>query len=916
MFEQEYQLEFFLSNGFVRKVCKACGTPFWTLDQETELCGDTPCVDYGFINEPLIQKKHDIASMRESFLSFFEGKGHTRLNRYPVVARWRADIYLTIASIADFQPHVTSGEVPPPANPLCVSQPCIRLADIDAIGKSGRHLTNFEMMGHHAFSKPGNLIYWKDEAIGYAHEFFSKEHGIPEEKLIYREDPWTGGGNAGPAMEIMAEGLEVATMVFMCMKETDGGEYEIKGRTYSPMDMKVVDPGYGLERIVWASRGSPTLYDAIYPHIIDPIFEETGLTAELDKPGIHEFRTEYAKLCGIMDFGTFDTLSKMRQYLAEQMQKRGYDWDAGKLHDFMTPLENVYTVVDHARCLGFMLGDGIVPSNVKAGYLVRLVLRRAIRLLQDIKTDLTLQDLVAQQIDSFPEYPELKEAKDTIMDVLEKEEERYHNTLSKGSRLIETMVAKKDDKQIVVDDLVDLYDTHGLHPSIVEKVATGLGASVDIPDNFNTIVAEMHLEEKREKAEDEVKIPVPETNLMFYTHPMQREFDSPVLYCKDKQIALAETLFYPEGGGQACDLGVLITPTETVNVVDVQKHHGVVVHICDKDIPVGEIVHGVVDWERREAHYRHHTATHIILGSARKVLGEHVWQAGAKKTHEFGRLDITHYDRISVEQLQEIERVANSTVLKGIQVEKSWMDRQEAEKKYGFRLYEGGIPPGKQLRIVRISDFDVEACAGTHADHTNDLGLIKIVNCERIQDGVERLEFTAGLASLNYIQGRESILTDACDVVSVTPEQLPKTMNRFFTEWKGQQKEIESLRKEMAEAASCVGDAPVTVGEVTMLAAQKNFDMKGLISYAQGVIKNDKTVVVVASAGDGTRASFLVARSADVDLHCGEVMREATAAIGGKGGGKPDFAQGGSPDVGTVDKWLEAAKAEITKRLS
>ena len=195
--------------------------------------------------------------MREAFLSFFDSKGHTRIDPYPVIARWRDDIHLTIASIADFQPHVTSGLVPPPANPLGISQPCIRLTDVAAVGRSGRHLSTFEMMAHHAFNRPleGNVVYWIDQCVRYCDELLIEALGIAPKSITYVENPWSGGGNAGPALEVIVGGLELATLVFMNLEENEDGEIDIKGQKYSEMDLQIIDTGYGLERFCWAAAG-------------------------------------------------------------------------------------------------------------------------------------------------------------------------------------------------------------------------------------------------------------------------------------------------------------------------------------------------------------------------------------------------------------------------------------------------------------------------------------------------------------------------------------------------------------------------------------------------------------------------------------------------------------------------------------
>ncbi|RLG44975.1 MAG: alanine--tRNA ligase, partial [Thermoproteota archaeon] len=220
-------LEFFEERGFVRKRCPICGEYFWTLDPDRELCGEAPCEPYSFIGKGLT-KKFSVDEGREAFLSFMESRGHTRVSRYPVLAKWRDDLFLTSASIVDFQPYVTAGLIPPPANPLTISQPCIRLKDIDKVGPTmGRHLTIFEMMAHHAFNTPREEIYWMDRTVELFHEYATEVLGVKDEEITYKEGFWEGGGNAGPDVEPMIAGLEVATLVFMNLKETPQGYVEM-----------------------------------------------------------------------------------------------------------------------------------------------------------------------------------------------------------------------------------------------------------------------------------------------------------------------------------------------------------------------------------------------------------------------------------------------------------------------------------------------------------------------------------------------------------------------------------------------------------------------------------------------------------------------------------------------------------------
>ena len=278
-------LAVFHSEGYVRKQCRITDLWFWSTDATRDTCGDTSEDEYTFIGKPLIQGfamrgKALKDAMREAFLTFFEQVEHTRIEPYPVLARWRDDIHLTIASIADFQPHVTSGDVEPPANPLTISQPCIRLTDVDAVGRSGRHLTTFEMMAHHAFNRPddGKLYYWMEECVQYCHDLMTSTFGIPAGEITYVENPWCGGGNAGAAVEVIVGGLELATLVFMNMEEHPDGDIELKGDRYREMPLQIIDTGYGLERFCWAAAGTPTIYEAIYPETVAWLIDLSGFS--------------------------------------------------------------------------------------------------------------------------------------------------------------------------------------------------------------------------------------------------------------------------------------------------------------------------------------------------------------------------------------------------------------------------------------------------------------------------------------------------------------------------------------------------------------------------------------------------------------------------------------------------------------
>ena len=489
MLEEEYQLDYFHSQGLTRKICKNCGSAFWTRDPDRELCGDAPCEPYSFIGHPVFNP-HTTDEMREAFLSFFERQDHTRIERYPVAARWRDDIYLTIASIADFQPFVTGGEVPPPANPLTISQPCIRLNDLDSVGRSGRHLTTFEMMAHHAFNYPDEEIYWKDRTVQLCDEFLLSIGGDLN-AVTYKEHPWIGGGNAGPSVEILIGGLEVATLVFMSLgkKATAKEPLDLDGSLYYPMDIRIVDTGYGLERLVWASRGSPTIYDAVLPEMVSRLMSSAGLEDLLEKSDYTKILAMNAKYAGLMDIHG-SNLYSLRKKVATSI---GVSME--KLQKMITPIEKVYTIADHTRCLAYMLGDCIVPSNAHEGYLARLVLRRTLRMMQELDLEDDLADLIEMQMDIIG-TDTFEQETSVVREIVDNEVAKYAQTMERGTRIVQKIARsyKKKSERVPLAELITLYDSHGIPPEIVRDVASEEGAVVDLPDDFYSYIADVHSE--------------------------------------------------------------------------------------------------------------------------------------------------------------------------------------------------------------------------------------------------------------------------------------------------------------------------------------------------------------------------------------------------------------------------------------
>ncbi len=911
MLEEEYQLEYFTTHGLIRKICRKCGAAFWTRRPDQEICGDAPCETYNFIGNPVF-RQHSVDEMREAFLSFFEKNNHTRIERYPVAARWRDDIYLTIASIADFQPWVTGGIVPPPANPLTISQPCIRLNDLDSVGRSGRHLTLFEMMAHHAFNSDFEEIYWKERTLELCEQFLTSIGGNLEQ-VTYKEHPWIGGGNAGPSLEVLIGGLEVATLVFMNLgrQKTDKPPVDLNGELYYPMKNWIVDTGYGLERFVWASRGSPTIYDAVFPEMVSRVMESAGLEHFLDNHEYTKILSLNARFAGVMDIsGT--NLFQLRKKVAAAI-----DVPIEKLDRMITPIEKIYAIVDHTRCLAYMLGDCIVPSNVREGYLARLVIRRTLRMMNELGIKDNLADLIEQQM-RIVGTRSFEQDVLIVREIVDREVEKYDTTLSRGTRIVQKVAKtyKNKRERVPLKEIITLYDSHGIPPEITRDIAVAEGAVIELPDNFYSLIADMHSQSGEEEEQDPFArfrdriSGLPQTRKLFYEQPCDMEFDGMVLDYFDGYAVLDQTLFYPEGGGQPADTGMLISAESMVRVDDVRKIGDVIVHHTTGGmLRRGDRVKGIVDEERRWSLMRHHTATHLLLRAAKEVLGAHIHQAGAQKGVESARLDIRHFKHITPDEQRRIEIAANRMVMGDQQVDIRHEDRNRAEQMYGFALYQGGVPPGREIRIVQVAG-DVEACAGTHCRATGEIGMIKIIRVDHIQDGIERLEFAAGMAAVEYVQQLEKIISDSSDVLSVQQENLPSSVQRFFTEWKEQKKEIERMSQRLVEmeietlAPELVDGIPVVVRRIDLAA-------RDLASIASSV--SDRGGVALFASG--LDRAQVVLMSGTPRVNAGEIIGQICVLLGGKGGGSPTLAQGGGPDTDKIELALRVGNERILSAL-
>ena len=831
MVQGEFDLDFFKDNRFIRKQCSVCSSYFWTSDPEKRTCGDPACESYSFIGSSPVKRKYSINDMREEFLNFFKNDNmkHKILDFYPVVPRWREDVLLVNASIYDFQPQVTSGMVPPPGNPIAMSQPSIRMLDLDLVGKTGRHLTSFEMLCHDAFNYEDKYIYWKNETVEYSYRFLTEKLGIDGTIITYKEKPWFGGGNAGNAVEVFVRGLEVATLVFMDLKEDPDGDITLDGTKYSPMPLKIVDTGYGLERLVWLSTGTPTVYESIFPETIEYILENSSVS-RIDNNIIQKISELSAE---IEPYRESELLKQLNPYMEEKNLSMGSDFLEG-----LKKLRALYSLADHTKTLLLMFSDYVIPSNVKVGYLARMLIRRSLKFIEETGFTKDFMELMDFQHNVFSKIIKNYD-REFISDIISIEKEKY----SEITKNAETKVKKyiKSGK-LNLEDAITLYESEGINEGLImDSYRKITGNNIELPDNFQEIVIARH-EKKTEKKKPNDKYPPIHTRPLYYDNTEIVEFTAITLYSDDRMIIPNQTAFYPEGGGQPYDLGYFIANGKKVNVTNVQKYGDSIVHFLDGNISKDSRIKGVIDYARRRQLMIHHSATHLLLGIMRKYFGDHIWQSGVKKDVDESRIDVTHYRKITLEDIKNIENMCLEAIEQNRKITVANISWNPAIEQYGFRLFEGGVPVSSKIRVVTIDGIDSEGCGGTHLKNTGEIGFIKIMRVETVQEGIQRIIFSAGPAALRYVQILHDTVIKEQEYMKVDLKDVYNHSVEIFHENLENIKLIDRYRKEKIE--SIINGSSLTVGNAIRL-YNINLDNDGFNFFIKDIFsKNIKCVII------------------------------------------------------------------------
>ncbi|KAJ6243664.1 alanine--tRNA ligase [Anaeramoeba flamelloides] len=853
--EKFYPTKVFQKWGFTRARCPKCDHYFWRHSEKVEVCGDSSCVgSYTFIGKGCgIGRKGQKLSYEGAWKTFkksFENAKipHTAIKRYPVVARWRPDVEYVAAGIYNFQPFCVTGEMDPPANPLIDAQFCLRFNDLDNIGITGRHYSGFNMLGVQVFNKPQKYVYFKEECVEFNLKWLTEELEIDLDEITLIEDVWAGGGNLGPSIEYFVGGLELGNMVFMQYKTHHNG-------TREPLQVQVIDVGIGLERIPWVVNGSLTSYFDVFPLAIEKLIKMTQAKINYD------ILKKFAPYSCLLDVDEAEgNVSEIWDSIAKKC-----NLTKEELLEGISVAKDVFLVCDHTRALLVAIEDGSLPSNVGGASNLRNILRRTFAVctkrgwMAKMGMDGLMELFQCHKTELTPIMGEFKEYK-SFRSIIEIEYKRWLNTDSDSKKKLDRLLKKKKGKLAPEDWLLSIT-SFGLDP---EQIASLTG--LKIPDNLYYMIADRY----------ERMVPPPPENLYQLAHleptaelwnslenKFQFEGFKIVQVLENKTdndklniIILDKSLFYPTSGGQMNDTGKVSfvcnkgeKPME-FDVIDVQKNAKSILLFLDKEIPtkdpkslIGTQVSGSVNEQRRKQLKMHHTATHIVSAAAKKILGPHVWQHGAKKTEKRARLDITHYSTLSFEEERAIENEANRVIQLGLKVNKYDLEKKEAEKKYGFILYQGGIVPENTLRIVEINGIDIEACCGTHVDNTADISLIRIINSRRISDGVLRIYFVAYARALDFTNEESDIVHDLCTQWSCPPKDISQTGKRFFEAFKQNKKKI----NDMSVSIINLSINSMLKQESKNFICRSNLDYRHLISnvpqFAQQLKELEKSII-------------------------------------------------------------------------
>jgi len=870
--------------------------------------------------------------IRQKFLQFFADKGHQIVPSASLIPD-DPTLLLTVAGMVPFKP-IFLGLQKSDYKRATSCQKCVRTNDIENVGKTARHQTFFEMLGNFSFGD-----YFKEEVIPWAWEFLTKDLALPKDKLwvsVYLDDDdafaiwrdkvgvaedrilrmgeednfWAAGpvGPCGPCSEIYIDlgetrgcgssdckpgcdcdrYLEIWNLVFMQYSRDEEGNL-------SPLPKKNIDTGMGLERIASVLQNVQSNF-------------ETDLFVE-----IMDYVAKIAKL--------------EKEKTAEQ--------------DLALRI-----IADHARAVTFLISDGVLPSNEGRGYVLRRIMRRALRYgwLLNLPTTF-FHDVMKVVIEQNKDvYSDLIERKEHILRVAKVEEERFQETLGQGMEILHSLIEQAQAKgvtEIAGEQVFKLHDTYGFPLELTQEIAKEKGFSVD-EAGFQIAMEEQRNRARSAREDVRITSQIPlyeqiEAQQGKIEHICYQKLESPtkiIALIKDGElvkqakkgdvleVVLSITPFYGESGGQAGDTGLLEGEGFSLAVLDTQKpKDGFVSHkvqVLTGHVQLNQEAVAKVNSEERMAVARNHTATHLLHQALQDILGNHVEQAGSLVNAQRLRFDFSHFAAISKEELEKIEELVNEKILSSLSVTVREVSLAEAKEKGATALF--GEKYGQIVRMVQIGDYSLELCGGTHLTSSSQIGLLKILSESGIAAGVRRIEAVTGKAALLYIKEEESVLSQVAEKVKATPKELVTKLDKILHTVKEQEKELVALKSKLAssEVDDLIKEAVIVKGVKVIRASVANMDGEGLRQMADLLRDKLGSGIVVLASSAQDKVVFIASATKDLvkqGIHAGNLVKEIAKIAGGGGGGRPDMAQAGAKDAEKIPVAMQLVTEIIAKQI-
>ena len=874
-------------------------------------------------------QKMGLNEIRSKFLNFFESKGHYAAKSASLVPHNDKSLLLINSGMAPLKNYFAGVEVPP-SKRMTTCQKCIRTGDIENVGKTARHGTFFEMLGNFSFGD-----YFKRESIRWGWEFVTEHLNIPEDRLwvtVYEEDD--------DAFNIWSKEMNFPTERIVRLGKDDNF-WEIGTGPCGPCSEIYFDRGesFGCDNPNCKPGCDCDRYLEFWNHVFTQFDrDEEGNYGQLEHKNIDTGMGLERMACIMQDVDNIFEVDTIRHIISSIEKVANVEYGKNAKTDV-----SIRIITDHIRAVSFLVADGVLPSNEGRGYVLRRLLRRAARhgKLLGIKENFLYNLFDEVKKVSGIAYPELVEKESYIKKVIRIEEEKFNETIDQGSEILASYIEdlkKNNLKTLSGENAFKLYDTYGFPIDLTKEILEEVGLDLDeeaFNDEMNkqrerarsargNMEGESWKEDPLSKLDESAASSFEGYNDLSLVGKVNAIVINDEIVESAKEgdkiaIVLNQTTFYPEGGGQAGDCGILSNDSVTIEITDTRKGaNNTIKHIGfvkSGEVKVNDELITLVNKDVRMASARNHTATHLLHKVLKEVLGEHVNQAGSLVNAERLRFDVTHFEAISKDELRLIEEKVNDAILASLEINCENMGINEAKEKGATALF--GEKYGMEVRVVSMGDFSIELCGGTHLKNTSQVGMFKILSEGGVAAGVRRIEAITGKAVYEYLKERDTVIADVCTTLKAKEDNLTQRATQLVEENKSLTKDLHEIKAKMSlQSADSILDSKIEINGVNLVTAKfEDMDMNTLRETADTLRdKLGSGVVVMANIADN-KVNFIVTATKDVlekGIHSGNIVREVAQIAGGKGGGRPNMAQAGANDVTKVEEALNYA-GEVIK---